>query len=1110
MAEFTLPPPAPFLSVPGEPPIPWVGWLEDFTVYLEAMDFADISDRRKTALLRHCLGTEGQRIFRALGSAGTYDEAVTLLTAHFAGKQRALLRRYKLRKRHQRPGESVLSYVTDLRDLARKCSYGALQDQIIRDQLIEGTWCEKIREKLLLEPDELTLDDAIAKAMQVESALECSSMLTASSRSDSAPTASLTQQLQPAYQDSPDDTDAWFPVQQARRQGTYNKFFAHLPLQQPSTPLCGYDNSKIEIVGILQVPVHYGSKHMPAFPFHIAKRGANLLGLDLFTGLGFSLHDDGGSAIQHVTSTWEQKWPALFDGLGCLTAFTHRPLVNAEVSPVMQPLRRIPLALRDDVTKELNTLLEAGIIEPVNAAPWISNLVIAKKKSGGLRVCVDLRSVNKAVIPDKYPLPTSEELTTHFYGSTVFTKLDLRQGYLQVPLHPASRDLTAFISHAGVFRYTRMPFGLSSAPSCFQKAMNTILAGIPGVAVYLDDIVVHAPDMSTHDERLHRVFVALLGNSLTLNSEKCSFAAAAIDFVGFRLTAKGIAPLLSNVDAIHRIPEPTSASQVASFLGMTAYYLRFLPQYSQTTAPLRQLLKKEEPWNWTAACSRAFHSLKTQLTTPPILAHFDPSSPTLVTCDASAGAVGAVLSQVQDGVERPVAFASRALNPTEQRYSVGEREALACVWACERWHLYLYGRRFNLRTDHQALTTLLSASGSGHRPLRLHRWGERLRQYDYQLRFTPGRDNVVADLLSRSIEAPTPTVSPEEDTEPELIQMLHGPLQSAVSLEELQRESEQDPLLSTLCIYIRTGWPSRVPEGLAPFAGVRHELSCWGNVCVSRGLCTVVPSGLRARVLSMAHEGHLGIVRVKQRCRDLVWWPGIDRDIETMVKDCVPCLLSGKSGSPASTPLQPTPWPPRPWEHLQLDICGEIHGRGVPHHQRFLVVAYDLHSKWPEVVPAGTVTTRVIIDILEGLFARWGLPLTITTDNGPQFISAEFSDFLRNKGIKHNRTAYFHPQANGGVERFNQSLKNGIRAHLFQGCTFQAALNQTLLHYRATQHATTQASPASLMLGREMDLPLDRLRSRDAVAPAAGSVRDAAQAAVAKHQGEMKRRFDKK
>lgn len=164
---------------------------------------------------------------------------------------------------------------------------------------------------------------------------------------------------------------------------TYKKFFAHLPLQQPSTALCGYGSSTIEIVGILQVPVHYGSKHITAFPFHIAKRGANLLGLDLFTGLGFTLHDSSGSAIHHVTTTWQQKWPVLFTGLGCLTAFTHRPLVNTEVLPVVQPLRRIPLALKDDVTKELESLLESGIIDPVNAAPWISNLVIVKKKSGG-------------------------------------------------------------------------------------------------------------------------------------------------------------------------------------------------------------------------------------------------------------------------------------------------------------------------------------------------------------------------------------------------------------------------------------------------------------------------------------------------------------------------------------------------------------------------------------------------------------------------------------------------------------------------------------------------------------------------------------------------------
>ena len=729
---------------------------------------------------------------------------------------------------------------------------------------------------------------------------------------------------------------------------TYNNFFSSLPLSAPTTALYGYGGTGIDLVGSLQLSVRYGTKTVPSFAFQVARCGANLMGLDLFTALGFSLLDTGGSAIMTVTTLWQQKWPSLFNGLGCLSAFAHQPLLNTSVKPVIQPLRRIPLALRDGVSAELQLLLEAGIIEPVDASPWVSNLVVAKKKSGALRVCVDLRAVNKAVVPDQYPLPTSEELTAQFYGSTVFSKLDLRQGYLQVPLHPSSRNLTAFVTHVGVFRYTRMPFGLCSAPSCFQKVMVSVLAGIPGVAIYLDDIVVHGPTTGVHDERLNRVFAALAKHTLTLNTEKCVLAVPEIEFVGFRLSAGGITPLQSNVDAIQAIPDPSSAAQVASLLGMAGYYLKFLPQYSDTTAPLRRLLRKDEPWVWSQACSDAVRALKMQLVSPPVLAHFDIASPTLVTCDASSVAIGAVLSQIQNGVERPVAFASRALNQTEQRYSVGEREALACIWACERWHLYLYGRPFTLRTDHQALTALLSTSGTGHRPLRLHRWYDRLRQYNFDLKFTPGRDNVVADLLSRSVPASAPTSAPalhvgSDCMEQDIINMLHTPLQSTVSLQELRDASEQDPILSTLCTYIRDGWPPVVPEELATFSRVRQELSCWNDACVARGLCTVIPGALRARVLSMAHEGHLGIVKLKQRCRDLVWWPGIDGEIEALVKDCAACLVSGKTGHQPPPPLQPLPWPSQPWDHLQLDVCGELHG--VPHHQRFLVVAYDLHWK---------------------------------------------------------------------------------------------------------------------------------------------------------------------
>ena len=260
---------------------------------------------------------------------------------------------------------------------------------------------------------------------------------------------------------------------------TCNLLFPNRQLQPPSTALCGYGRSKIDVVGQLYLPVRYTSTTVDRFPFHITRRGENIMGLDLFLSLGFTLQDNNGTRILQVDSPWQQSRPDLFNGLGCLTSFIHKPLLDHSVPPVVQPLRRVPLALRDGVTQELQRLQADGIIEPIDASPWVSNLVIARKKSGGLRVCVDLRQVNKAVVPDKYPLPTTEELTTHFYGSRVFSKLDLRQGYLQIPLHPESRNLTAFITHTGLYRYTRMPFGLSSAPSCFQKIMSTILASCP-------------------------------------------------------------------------------------------------------------------------------------------------------------------------------------------------------------------------------------------------------------------------------------------------------------------------------------------------------------------------------------------------------------------------------------------------------------------------------------------------------------------------------------------------------------------------------------------------------------------------------------------------------
>ncbi|KAJ8346766.1 hypothetical protein SKAU_G00281670 [Synaphobranchus kaupii] len=682
---------------------------------------------------------------------------------------------------------------------------------------------------------------------------------------------------------------------------TCNLFFPCRQLQPPSTAPWGYGRSKIDVVGTLHLPVRYGSTTLDPFPFHITRRGENIMGLDLFISLGFSLQDNCGTKVLHVASPWHQNWPDLFNGLGCLTLFTHKPLLDHGVAPIVQPLQRVPLALRDGVTDELKRLQADGIIEPIDASPWVSNLVIARKKSGGLRVCIDLR---------------------------------------EVPLHPESWNLTAFITHTRLYRYMRMPFGLRH----------------------------HA----------------------TLNTDKCVFSAPAIDFVGFRVSADGISPLQSNVDAIVQVPALTTTSQLASFLGMTAYYMRFLPQYSSVTAPLRLLLKQDAPWTWTPDCQASLEELKRLLTTSPILAHFQLECPTLVTCDASAVAVGAILLQLHNGVEKPVAFASRALSLTEQKYSVGEREALACIWA---WDTGSFAS-----TDGQTACSNMTFSYNSLQA-----------------------GIVVADFLSRPTIIQCPATSSED--EDDVVHLVHSPLKDTISLHDLETASAAEPVFTMLRDYIRHGWPARVPLELEPFSRVKHELTCWGEACIARGHCAVIPMALRGCVLQMAHQGHLGIVKIKQRCRDLVWWPGIDRDLEGLVRSCAACLTSGKTGSPASPPLQPLDWPPVPWDHLQLDICGELYN--VPHHQRFLVVVYDLHSKWPDVAPMGTVTSAAVTSFLDQLFARWGLPRAITTDNGPQFRSSEFTAYLATKGVTHIRTSVFHPQANGGVERFNQSLKNG-------------------------------------------------------------------------------------
>ena len=312
---------------------------------------------------------------------------------------------------------------------------------------------------------------------------------------------------------------------------------------------------------------------------------------------------------------------------------------------------------------------------------------------------------------------------------------------------------------------------------------------------------------------------------------------------------------------------------------MTNYYLRFLEDYARTSEPLCCLLKKGVPGVWSTDCQSAFHRLKQHITSEPIFAHFSLEATTFVTCDASATAIGAALPQEQGGVERHAAFASRALSSAEQQYSAGERETLACVRACEKWHLFLYGRQFRLRTDHQAIVSLLSVTETGHRPLRLHRWTERLCRYSLQMEYRPGNCNQVADLLSRFHAAEEEQIL--EPLEDEKCVLMLGAWSPGITAEHLDVASREDKQLAQVSQYAREGWPSHpLSENLRAYWQVRGELAPLvpESSCVMRGARVIVPGELLGRVLELAHKGHLGIVRksngVEISCGGRLW---IDR-----------------------------------------------------------------------------------------------------------------------------------------------------------------------------------------------------------------------------------------
>lgn len=576
----------------------------------------------------------------------------------------------------------------------------------------------------------------------------------------------------------------------------------------------------------------------------------------------------------------------------------------------------------------------------------------------------------------------------------------------------------------------------------------------------------------------------LKNRNVELNWGKCVFRVSQLEFLGHKISPNGISPSDTKVKAILSFREPQNEGELRSFLGLANYMNKFIPNLATIDEPLRRLLVKEVKFDWSPEQANAFNQIKKAMSNVKKLGFYRVEDRTAVISDASPVGLGALLVQFDlNGVHRVVSFASKSLTETERRYCQTEKEALGIVWSVERFRYYLLGKTFEIYTDCKALSFLFSKRS---KPCaRIERWVLRLQSFDYKVIFLSGKENV-ADSLSRlAVQEPKPFDPTEEIFVQEIVG--YAAKSAALKWTDVEHSSRSDPEIKEIIRILNSNEIHDLP---IEFRMVSNEL-CEVQGVLLRGDRIVIPKSLRNSVLTAAHDGHPGITMMKNHLRSNVWWPKLDSDVETLVKNCRGCTLVAAPEKPE--PLKRSKLPSAPWQVLALDFLGPL-----PEGQ-YLLVVIDCYSRFMEVCEMTTITAGDVRRELSIMFGRYGLPISIKADNAPQLSSdcEEFREYCEEHGITILNTIPYWPQSNGEVERQNRSILKRLRIAQELGLDWRSELRQYLLTYHATKHPTTGKSPGEIMFGRRIKSKIptlasyqedESIRERDAVVKEKGKI----------------------
>ncbi|KRK05548.1 uncharacterized protein Dyak_GE28019, partial [Drosophila yakuba] len=823
------------------------------------------------------------------------------------------------------------------------------------------------------------------------------------------------------------------------------------------------DGSRRKAIGGFGARVEFGGRRFE-ITFMILPNvdGGILLGMDFLAGAGSTLRCGGleleirgvederrkegrnkGEATtlrepsEEEIDTFLEENKRIFENMeGVSNAAVHRIYLKDE-KPIKQ--RYYPRNPKQQaiIDEQVDELLSLGLIER-SRSPYSAPVVLVRKKNNEWRMCIDYRLLNDRTEKDAYPVPRMNFILDQLREAKFISTIDLKSGYWQIPVEEKSRQYTAFtVPGRGLFQWTVMPFGLTTAPATFQRALDNIIGPEmePFAFAYLDDIIVIGRTKEEHLAKLKEVFSRLQRANLRINPDKCKFFQKELKYLGHVVSDQGIRTDPEKVEAIRDLPAPKTTKEVHSFLGMASWYRRFIPKFTEQAGPLQELIRKGKKFEWNKRHQESFDSLKESLTKAPVLVFPDFSRQFKLQTDASDVGIGAVLTQETEDGEHVISFASRKLSKAEQNYSATEKECLAIHWGIGKFKMYLEGYHFIVVTDHMALRWLNSIKSPAGR---IARWALGLQPYQFEVQYRKGKLNVVADTLSRAPPAELKAIRNTESW-----------------IDRKNRELQEDPGNTE---YRREG------KRLYKLSKDRWDQHPW-KLCV--------PEEEIQQILAENHcqaeAGHMGMFKTARRIRNKYFWPQLTKDVRKFVRSCESCQQYKVEQQKAAGKML-TRVAEAPWETVCVDFVGPLPRS--KHGNTTLLVMVDKFSKWVELAAIRQATADSFLRVFrERIVTRYGAPKILISDNGVQFTGRKTKKEMERWGIRQQFTAPYTPQENP-TERTNRTIKTMIAQITGEDQTnWDNKIPELMLAFNSSTSESTKYSPAQIVLGKELRIP---------------------------------------